>query len=482
LFAIENYMGSSANSILLVLPENADAELIKPVLGTLSDTRLSREFPLRLALSGDAADVSAAFPGLERRQVRRAGGFVARLVGLIRFLRDEYRRQPFKFVVTLDSEAQQAAGCWRALFSPQAFNLRFWLAPEALQKSLWQRFTLNRQTACNVFASVELAEAMGSSGNHDLLLDNPLILRGQGLQHEGNIRCLHAALAALSQPTRQRGQLKPAIDASHIRLTYITHYYLNQDRTETITALLEAYAAYDPELLNRIHFVVVDDASPLRINPPDLGLNLTWLRIREDIRWNQGGARNLGVTYAKSDNILLTDLDLHFPEATLRALVDAGPCGKNIYKFMEQDRHSGQLRKGHPNTFFLSRARFLRFYGYDEEFAGNYGAEDFRFVKFQKSQGSRQKYFDRRHTYFVRTEIDRKRAYHSLPRDLSANTPVDSRKRFENEQFGHEYGHSRMFLDFTWDIVCQQRRRNAPVPCVDRGWKRRWIMRSLLPW
>jgi hypothetical protein len=475
-------MGNSVNSILLILPENAPATLINPVLNSLTQARLSQEFPLQIVACCSKDDKVPAFPGLEWRRVVAGGGRYARLLALIRFLREEYRRQPFKFVITLDTEAQQAAGCWRALFAPQVFNLRLWLAPEALQKSFWQRLALNRQTACNVFASVELAEAMGSSGNHDLLLDNPLILQERGLENEENIRCLHAVLAALSQPTRQRGRLKPALDASHIRLTYITHYYLNQDRTETITALLEAYAAYDPELLDRIHFVVVDDASPLRINPPDLGLNLTWLRIREDIRWNQGGARNLGVTYAKSDNILLTDLDLHFPESTLRALVEAGPCGKSIYKFMEQDRVSGQMRKGHPNTFFLSRARFLRFYGYDEEFTGNYGAEDFRFVKFQKSQGSRQKYFDKRHTYFVRTEIDRKRAYHSLQRDLSANTPVDSRKRFENEQFGHEYGHSRMFLDFTWDIACQQRRKTVPTPLEDRGWKRRWLLRSLLPW
>ena len=64
--------------------------------------------------------------------------------------------------------------------------------------------------------------------------------------------------------------------------------------------------------------------SPLQTDPPDLPLNLTWIRIREDIAWNQPGARNLGAVYAKSDKILITDLDHEFPEATLRALERRG--------------------------------------------------------------------------------------------------------------------------------------------------------------
>lgn len=476
-------MGFSVNSIVLILPEDAESWLIAKVLRAFARIAPKAAYSLHVVTCGSAPQIREEFPGLAWHALAPSGGSRwRRMLTVGQFLHHRYLRQPFRFVITLATADQLAAGWWRLLFTPQAFNLRLWLAAEPLQRSFWQRLTLNRQTACNIFVSAGLAQAMGSSSNHDLLLDNPVILTGQQLDDEKNVDCLHAALAALSLPTRPRGDLKPACDASHIRLTYITHYYLNQDRSETVTALLEAYAAFDPDLLDRIHFVVVDDASPLRIAPPRLDLNLTWLRIREDIRWNQGGARNLGVTYAKSDNILITDLDLHFPESTLRALVDAGPCGKNIYKFMEQDRASGQLRKGHPNTFFLSRARFLRFYGYDEEFAGNYGAEDFRFVKFQKAQGSRQKYFDTRHNYFVRSEIDRKRAYHSLQRDLSANTPVDSRKRFENEHYGDEYGHSRMFLDFTWDIVCQLRRQNVPAPVENRGWKRRWLLRTLLPW
>lgn len=399
-----------------------------------------------------------------------------------RLLIQEYRRRPFGFVMTLATDDQRAAGLWRAMAHPRAYVLRLWSDVEPLKKDWLHRLALNRHTAVNFFATFEVAKGMNSAGNAGLLLDNPYILTAEPLACQTNVGRLKEALEAMCRPTRERHAQKPAHDASHIQLTYITHFYLNQNRSETVTSLLEHYAGYSPDLLDRIHFVIVDDGSPLSISPPEVDLNLTWIRVNEDIRWNQGGARNVGVIYAKSDKLLLSDLDLMFPEETLRALVEAGPCGKSIFKFKEMDKATGELRKGHPNTFFLSRARFLRFYGYDEEFTGNYGAEDFRFVKFQKAQGSRQRYFDARYPYYVRHEIDRKTAYHSLNRDLSNNTPVDSRKRFENEALGHEHGHSRMFLDFTWTILAQRRRTSVPKPVKDRGWKRRWMLRTLLPW
>ena len=477
-------MTQIAPALLVLLPEGSDSVSHAEALAWAQSAALDGGFPLRVLAGCKAPAGWAEVPGKSEWRVEPDSG--KRGFSLIRArwkrLKAEYARAPFRFVLTLATDDQRGAGLWRAFEKPHAFVLRLWSAVEPLAKGFVHKLALKRHTAVNFFASLAIAEGMQSAGNADLLLDNPYILTAAPLLCEENNLRLKEALEAMSRPTRSRYNLKPVSDWSHIRLTYITHFYLNQNRAESVTALLEHYASYPPELLDRIHFVIVDDASPLKIAPPELDLNLTWLRVNEDIRWNQGGARNLGVMYAKSDNMLLSDLDLMFPEATLRALTEAGPCGKNIFKFKEKDKATGELRKGHPNTFFLSRARFLRFYGYDEEFTGNYGAEDFRFVKFQKSQGSRQRYFDERFPYFVRHEIDRKAAYHSLTRDLSTNTPVDSRKRFENEAWGHEHGHSRMALDFTWTLLAQRRRSGIFQPVEDRSWKRRWLLRTLLPW
>lgn len=478
-------MSQNENTLLLLLPEGADANALELPLRLVGAAARQGGYPLKVVAEGPPPsfwfqDGSPAGEWLRTPASGKKG--MARLWARGRFLDRLYRSTPFRFVFALESDDQRAAGLWRAIRKPHAYVLRLWTGGEPLNKGALHRLALCRQTAVNFFASPAVAQALDSAGNAGLLLDNPFIFTADELAGEENSRRLGEALAALARPSRSRHRLKPVQDSSSIRLTYITHFYLNQNKSETITALLEHYAAYAPDLLDRIHFVIVDDGSPLEIAPPQLDLNLTWIRVNEDIRWNQGGARNAGVIYAKSDNMLLSDLDLIFPEETLRALVEAGPCGKTLYKFKEKDKKTGELRKGHPNTFFLSRARFLRFYGYDEEFTGNYGAEDFRFVKFQKSQGTRQKYFDERFPYYVRHEIDRKTAYHSLNRDLSDNTPVDSRKRYENEAWGHEYGHSRMFLDFTWTLLAQRRRAGVPQPPADRGWKKRWLLRTLLPW
>lgn len=476
-------MNSSEPVLLLLLPEGSDPAHHAEALRWAQSAARDGHFRLRVLADCPAPADWQQTSDSDEWRVCAGSGKRGRALVWARWqrLKAEYARAPFRFVLTLATEDQRGAGLWHTFCKPYAFVLRLWSAVEPLATGLVHKLALKRHTAVNFFASLAIAEGMKSAGNADLLLDNPYILTATPLVCAENVRRLKEALEAMSRPSRSRHQLKPVSDWSHIRLTYITHFYLNQNRTETITALLEHYASYAPDLLDRIHFVIVDDGSPLRIAPPELDLNLTWIRVNEDIRWNQGGARNVGVVYAKSDNILLSDLDLMFPEETLRALVEAPPCGKNIFKFKEKDKNSGELRKGHPNTFFLSRSRFLRFYGYDEEFTGNYGAEDFRFVKFQKSQGSRQRYFDERYPYYVRHEIDRKTAYHSLTRDLSNNTPVDSRKRFENDAWGHENGHSRMFLDFTWTILAQRQRRFRPQPTEDRSWKRRWLLRVLLP-
>lgn len=288
-----------------------------------------------------------------------------------------------------------------------------------------------------------------------------------------------------SQMVDKQKFIKPEVgnlhsqDMQQIRLTYITHFYFDQKSPDTLLDLLHKYESYSSSLLDQMHFVIVDDCSPLEFEIPEFKLNLTWLRITDDIRWNQGGARNLGATYAKSDKILLSDLDLEFPEHTLQRMVDARNPGKHFYKIYRKDRETSAIRKGHPNTFFMSRGRFIRLYGYDEEFSGGYGAEDYRFVKFFKYHGSWQHHLPKRFYCHKRTEINRDGAYHSLKRDFSRNTPIDQRKRSELLEWGAEGGHSRMFLNFRWELKRQfWRAKDVPKP-RKRYWKHLWLFRTV---
>lgn len=270
------------------------------------------------------------------------------------------------------------------------------------------------------------------------------------------------------------------MDKSHISLSYVTHFYLDQQSPDAVFDLLGRYAGYAPQVLDRIEFVIVDDCSPLQVSPPDLDLNLTWLRIVDDIAWNQGGARNLGMVYAASDKVLLTDIDHEFPEQTLAYMVKRPECGRDFFKIYRTDPVTGNLRRGHSNTFLLSRARFLRLYGYDEEFCGHYGAEDYRFVKFQKYHGSRQRYLPKKWRCIPRVDIDREAAYHGLERDLAHNTPIDARKEHEMKHFGGDAGHSRMFLRFRWKILLERSRQVRLTRRKNPLWQKLWYWRWLV--
>lgn len=249
----------------------------------------------------------------------------------------------------------------------------------------------------------------------------------------------------------------------------MTHFYFNQSSTDAVTSLLKKYEGYPTDLIRQMEFVVVDDATPLEYPIPNYSLNITWLRINEDIRWHQTGARNLGVTYAKSDKIIMTDIDHEFPPETLQYLLDAPHPGRCIYKFARMDDYTQRPMKRPANIFFLSRARFMRHFGYDEEYAGNYGHEDYQILRYHKYHGSKirdlpAKYFCRRRA------LDLEKAYHSLEREGSHNMLLVNRKKQEMAVFGAEHGHSRIFLNCTWKLVYQNS-LEAPIQPVRRYWR-----------
>lgn len=266
-------------------------------------------------------------------------------------------------------------------------------------------------------------------------------------------------------------------DKQHIKVSYVTHFYCNQKSIESVFSLLRKYESLPLSIRSAVEFIIVDDGSPITYDVGSIDLNITWLKITEDIKWNQAGARNLGVTYAKSDKILLTDLDHELPSETFAYLINAKNPGRNFYKIYRRSPERG-LYKGHSNLFFMSRARFLRHFGYDEEFAGNYGAEDYRFAKYHKYHGSRQKYLPKKIICYERV-LDREKSYHSLTRDLSANTPVDLQKRKECETYGDEYGHSRIFLNFEWKVIYRHSVFPTTLPTEKRWWKPLWWLRYL---
>ncbi len=402
----------------------------------------------------------------------------------IRALRAHLRALPLEprwRIIAAASDAEHFAAIWTKSATPSpvaVFKTQFHV-PD-LRRTRFNKWRYCKITDANLLRTREDEAALRVRDDRNkLFLDRPFVVGWPTLADDASLKRLDHAFLSLLAPTRIDPVNGPRRSFAHIGLAYITHFYANQSKNTAVAELLARYANYDPALLDRIHFVIVDDGSPLQSDPPDLPLNLTWIRIREDIAWNQPGARNLGAVYAKSDKILITDLDHEFPEATLRALVERSSPGKRIRKFWRR-KPDGSFYECHPNTFFLSRARFLELYGYEEEFCGAYASDDTRFIKYQKVHGSLVNYLPKDCWCFER-EIDRKRGYHSLARDHSINTTVDSRKRLELEHFGPATGHSRMFLNFTWDILVQRWREVDPVFKRRPWWKTFQALRQIWP-
>ncbi len=405
---------------------------------------------LNLVLDG-AEETSGPAPlGVTVQQVPQGAGVFA----LLHVLFVRARNHGYRLVVVADQRAHWAAILFKlvSLWPVAIVRLRDPKAPFIRQGDLAHWFH-NQWVAVNVLpAQVDLLNGRTNRPPKVLDIENSVCLEQPGQTPQ---QVLAATFDALLPSSTRRSH-------SHIRLSYVTHFYFNQENANGVIDLLSRYAAYSPELLDQIHFVVVDDGSPVRYEIPDLDLNLTWLRINEDIRWNQSGARNLGVVYAKSDNVLITDIDHIFPESAMRELAARGPCGRSLFRIHVKDTpESPRPRHTHPNIFLLSRARFFEFGGYDEEFAGGYGAEDSRFAKHMQAFGTWLRVLPLKIYCCPREEIDRKRSYHSLLRDHSRNTPIDSRKKLELVHFGPHGGHSRSALNFSWTRLVERAR---PIP------------------
>lgn len=246
------------------------------------------------------------------------------------------------------------------------------------------------------------------------------------------------------------------IRMNNIELAYIVPVFFNQKNSCVLTDLLRHYAQYEEGLLAKIHFIIVDDCSPLEVRiPADITLNYSLFRISTDIRWNQAGARNLGVVYAPCPKIILSDSDHVFPEALFRKILCSSVPRRTLFKFRRENAQ-GQRIKSAYNIFYTSKALFFAALGYDETFCGHYGYEDVFFREVHQKIGTRVKSFSW-NTRIVAPDIDREHSYHSLIRETKINKLLlDTKRRVMSDQ-GPYASHSGLFLNFNYHKVQEHR-------------------------
>lgn len=148
------------------------------------------------------------------------------------------------------------------------------------------------------------------------------------------------------------------------------------------------WSAYPDDVKAQIEIVLVDDGSPQPaadvVRPEGLP-PLRIYRVLEDRPWHQHGARNLGAKEAVGTWLLLTDMDHVVPAETMTSLLAMLPDANThaVFTFCRVDapkltptlNDRGEL-KPHVNSFALTREKYWRVGGYDEDCVG-YGTDSY---------------------------------------------------------------------------------------------------------
>lgn len=150
---------------------------------------------------------------------------------------------------------------------------------------------------------------------------------------------------------------------------------------EIIDMHLDIWSKIPIKYRKQMRFIIIDDCSNNEFLPEiAFPINLLIVRIDTNIWWNPPGAKNLGFLLADNDWVFSCDVDhTAEPEEYIKMLIL--PKKKNNIYFFERFKPNGLSRnKNTPNIFIIHREDFWKTGGYDEDFSGYHGFDDYVFV------------------------------------------------------------------------------------------------------
>lgn len=160
------------------------------------------------------------------------------------------------------------------------------------------------------------------------------------------------------------------------RITLLYPYYENP---QMLAHQVSVWSGYHDAIKEHLEIILVDDASPENPALPiirNLDAHHRLYRIKQDIRWNHPGARNLGFREAVPGWVLATDMDHVVPAPEMQKLIERRWDPSCFYRPARLKMPQLEPVSPHQNSFLIQRDTFLEVGGYDEDYCGYYGGED----------------------------------------------------------------------------------------------------------
>jgi hypothetical protein len=224
-------------------------------------------------------------------------------------------------------------------------------------------------------------------------------------------------------------------------LTLAYSYYNNINAVEIH---VDNWSRYPIKLMKKLHFILIDDCSDnkadLAINFP---INLTLLRITDNIPWNQPGAKNLGFKFAKTDWVFTSDIDHILQPEMCEKLLELKKDKKTVYYFSRLT-DKGESRNSHPNSFLIHKDIFWELGGYDEDFCGHYGYDDILLRTMIQS------HYKTEHLYSVYLISYPSLCSSDLDRNRRKNKRLLKRKKKQLQKGKYQ---NKRILRFNWESV-----------------------------
>lgn len=162
-----------------------------------------------------------------------------------------------------------------------------------------------------------------------------------------------------------------------VRMIY--PYYENP---EMLARQVENWNRYAGELRQHVRLLLIDDGSPKHPAEPifkECKLPKRLYRIKQDIPWNQHGARNLGAALAckMEENfwLFMSDMDIILTPEVAFDLFSRKLDPARYYTFERKFLPDLTRSKYHCNTFLVKHSIYWAVNGYDEDYCGTYGGD-----------------------------------------------------------------------------------------------------------